>query len=246
MQKLRVWRNLKFLLVGLVVLGVVIGIGTGTALAVTSSSNNYQLTESEFTTGGNLQSCSGQYCSQTSTGNIGGGGDFDNVNGDDAVLEVIIESGISDLGVLSTQSTATKTTIVKVRSLQTGYTMQIIGAPPTYDGHALNTLTEPTASILGQEQFGINIVANTTPSFGANPNQVPKVETSFGQMIYGEVTENYGQQNKFMYASGDTVARSRTDSGRTDYTVSMILNISSETPAGRYTGDFSAIVMPSI
>ena len=57
--------------------------------------------------------------------------------------------------------------------------------------------------------------------------------------------EQYNIPNWFKYRSGETVARSLTDSGRTDYTVTMIVNISSSTPAGEYAGDFAAVVIPA-
>ena len=48
----------------------------------------------------------------------------------------------------------------------------------------------------------------------------------------------------FKYANGDAVARSTVETGRTDYTISMVINVSSATPAGHYSADYSAIVVP--
>lgn len=216
--------------------------------AVTSTSNNYQLTETQFGGGSNLQSCSGQYCAQVSIGDasIGRSGSSSNsaqfgaITSSDPLLEVIIEDGVSNLGTLSTETTATKTMIVKVRShLSSGYILQIIGDPPKFEGYTLATPNSPTASQPGTEQFAINAVANTVPTVGANPVQVPSDQTSFGV-----VADNYKTSNQFMYTSEDVVARSNSESGRTDYTISMIVNISSGTPAGHYAGDFAAVIIP--
>jgi len=129
--------------------------------------------------------------------------------------------------VLTTEKTATKTMIVRVRNyLSDGYTLQIVGSPPKVGGHTLATPTTPTGVHPGTEQFAINAVANTSPNVGADPLQVPSNQTSFGV-----VTDNYRTPNVFKYASGDVIARSSSASGQTDYTVSMVVNISNATPS---------------
>lgn len=242
----RVWRAQS----GIVLALAIAVSGTSSVLAVTSSSPNYQVTEGEFNAGSMLDSCSGQYCAQASMGDMAAGGkstagkssaSFGAIPDEsDPLLEVIIDAGQSDLGVLSTEQTATKTMVVRVRNyMSDGYTLQIVGTPPRYGDHTLTTLSTPTAAEPGTEQFGINAVANTSPNVGANPLQVPSDQTSFGY-----ITDDYKTPNLFKYASEDIVARSDSESGRTDYTISMIVNISSGTPAGHYSGDFSAIVTP--
>lgn len=62
----------------------------------------------------------------------------------------------------------------------------------------------------GIEQFGINLVANTSPvSFGANPDN--------GQFGFGSVTEDYNVANRFRYISGETIAKAEKSSGETKY-----------------------------
>jgi hypothetical protein len=220
----------------------------GTTFAVTSNSNNYQLTETEFGVGSSSQSCSGQYCAKTSIGDMAAGSSkssgssakFGSVTNAEPLLEVIIDPGESNLGVLTTENTATKTMTVRVRNyLSGGYVLQIVGDPPKHNGHALGTPTTPTTSSPGTEQFAINASANTTPNVGAGPVQVPSDQTSFGV-----VNDDYKLPNLFKYVSGSVVAHSPTESGRTDYTISMIVNISNSTPAGHFAGDFSAVVIP--
>jgi hypothetical protein len=63
-------------------------------------------------------------------------------------------------------------------------------------------------------------------------------------VTFGVVDEDYNTPNSFKFTSGDVVARSQAETGRTDYTISMIVNISNSTPAGHYSGDFSAVVIP--
>ncbi len=226
---------------------IVIG-STGTALAQTSSSDNYQVTQTEFGASSTEETCSGQYCSTTSIGDpIAGDSEgmtstakFGRVTDSEPMLEVIVDPGESDLGVLTTEATATKTMIARIRNyLSSGYVLQITGDPPKYGNHTLSTPSTPTASDPGTEQFALNAADNTTPDIGADPVQVPSGEFSFGA-----VDDDYDTPNLFMYSSEDVVAQSDSSSGETDYTISMIVNISNTTPAGRYTGDFSAVVIP--
>lgn len=227
----------------------IIGVGAGAPRVFaqsTSNSQNYQMVESEFGAGSSEESCSGQYCATTSIGTIGNGSsatspEFGEVAYSEPILEMIVTPGESNLGVLTTEHTATKTTTIRIRNYMSGgYILQIIGDSPKFDGHTLATPTTPTASTPGVEQFGMNIVANTSPSVGANPVQNPA-----DAGVFGEAATGYATANMFKYVSGDVFAQSTQDTGGTDYTISMIVNISSSTPSGHYSGDFSAVLIPA-
>lgn len=246
MRKWGLWRYSRFMLFAVMIIA---SGGSETAWAVTSSSTKYQVTETEFGSGSTQQNCSSQYCARTSIGDMTSGDSkgtvsaakFGSITPDEPLLEVIIDPGVSNLGDLSTESTATKTMSVKIRSyLSNGYTLQIVGTPPKYGNHTLATPSSPTTARPGTEQFAINAAANTIPNIGAGPVQIPSSQTSFGI-----VNNDYHTPNLFKYASGDVVAHSATESGQTDYTISMIVNIANSTPAGHYSGDFSAVVIPA-
>jgi hypothetical protein len=235
-----------------ILLAVLITVSSfSSAFAVSSASSpNYKVTEMQLGAGSALLNCSDQYCSHpiigdgsdgtSSTSTAGSSLQFDPLSTAEPLLEVIVESGESNLGVLTTDKTATKTTVVKVRNyLSGGYIMQVAGSAPKYAGHSLSTPSTPIASMPGTEQFAMNIVANTTPAVGANPVQVPSNGTSFGFAEPG-----YDTPNLFKYVNGDVIGRSLSETGETDYTISMIINVSSGTPSGRYYGDFSVVVAP--
>ncbi|MET0979952.1 MAG: hypothetical protein ABWX90_01700, partial [Candidatus Saccharimonadales bacterium] len=178
MQKRRLRQYVQLIL--LVV--VFVSAGTGTMVAAVSSSSSYQVTETEFSAGSSAETCSGQYCSRTSIGDVSAGSStspgnavkFGTVTSGQPLLEVIVEPGTSDLGTLTAEHTATKTMIVRIRNyLSNGYTLQIVGNAPKVGDHTLNTPSTPTASAPGTEQFAINAAANTTPNVGAGPVQVP-------------------------------------------------------------------------
>ena len=247
MRNWRVWLYTRTSLLA-VLLAVCV---TVPAFAQTATSDNYQVTETEFNSGGTLDSCSGQYCARASIGNMNAGSSgsaagessavFDPAPGTDPRLEVIVDPGESNLGILKPETTATKTTVVRINNyLAGGYTLQLIGDPPKFGNHSLNTPSSPTSSQLGEEQFAINIVANTVPSVGASPLQVPS-----NTITFGEAADNYDTPNQFMYSSEDVIARSDATSGRTDFTITMIINVSAATPAGHYTGEYQAVVVPA-
>jgi hypothetical protein len=214
-----------------------------------SSSPNYMITEAQFGAGGATNDCSENYCANMSLGDTAAGLMESNsyiaraggATTNEPLLEVAASGGFANLGMLDPARTSTLTMTVSVRNYLTGgYIMQISGSPPGYESHQLTALEGPTFSRPGTEQFGINLVANKSPEVGANPVQVPSSETSFGR-----VADNYATPYKFMYKDGDIISFSKTDSGRTDYTISMILNISNTTPKGLYTSIFSAVVAPA-
>lgn len=174
------------------------------------------------------------------SGTTTGTATFGEITSDEPLLEVIVEPGQSSVGTLSPDSVTTKTATVKVRNyLSGGYVMQLAGQPPKFGNHILSAPTLPTASAPGTEQFGINLVANTSPAIGANPLQSPADQLTFG---YAEA--DYDNTNQFKYVSEDVVARGTTDWGQTNYTITMIVNVSNTTPAGHYTGDYAVIVTP--
>jgi hypothetical protein len=155
------------------------------------------------------------------------------------MLEMIVIPGDSNLGELTTEKTGAKTMQVKIRNYLTGgYRLMIVGDSPKYGERKLNTPSTPTDSRAGTEQFGINVVANISPVVGSNP------VLQDGGDATGLVTSNYRISNKFMYVSGQVLAETSTNTGGADYTISMIVNISNSTPAGKYSGDFAAVVVP--
>jgi hypothetical protein len=104
------------------------------------------------------------------------------------------------------------------------------------DTHTISNMTTTNVSQVGIEQFGLNLVANTSPtSFGANPDN-----GSFG---FGLVATEYSTPNEYRYVPGELVASAPKDSGITQYTVSYIANVASLTPGGRYAADQTLIVV---
>ena len=240
MQTKRLWGVIGLALVA--ALFVVVPLVSNKAFAQ-SSSDNYQMVESQFGNTSSNESCSDNYCASVSIGNDSASSavvpEFGEANYSEPFLEMIVAPGDSNLGELTTEKTGAKTMQVKIRNYLTGgYRLMVVGDSPKYGARKLNTPTTPTDSRAGTEQFGINVVANTAPAVGSNP----VLEGGGGGTSL--VTSNYNTANKFMYVPGQVLAETQANSGGAEFTVSMIVNISNSTPAGKYTGDFAAVVVP--
>lgn len=205
------------------------------------TSPNYEVDEVFIGSGGELDACSNGYCTHQSAGGIGGdasSGSYGILAGfntpDEPTLSLTVSNNNIDLGVLNTSSTAAASANFSVSNyLSDGYVVQVRGRTPTNvtgpGTHSLISLNSPSSSQPGTEQFGINLRANTIPGIGANPAQQP--DSTFS---YGEPTVGYNQVNYFKYVDGDIIAMSERESGQTDYTMSIIANVSTATPGGRY------------
>ena len=214
-----------------------------------SSSTNYSVNEVYFGSGGELNPCSTNYCSKQSAGELTVGNtsstNYQAQGGFNTEREEYLQLTVDDtqcpgavsptinLGTLSTSSTTTGSENFSVKSyLASGYVVQTVGSPPASSGpspHTLTTSASPTTSAVGTEQFGINLRANTSPSIGADPTQLPS--SSFS---YGAVSSGYNTVNNFKYGNGDAIASSSQSSGTTCFDMSYIFNISPVTPAGEY------------
>lgn len=224
----------------LLAFAVLLALGSpAVAMAAQSASSHYQVNEVFFGSGGELNACSTNYCSKQSAGELATGqtcsGSYCAQAGFNTdrtpYIQFIVSNTNVDLGSLSSTSTKTATATFSVKAyLSHGYTVINASDPPKNNSYTMQALSVPTASIVGDEQFGINLVANTSPiSFGANPAHNPDNTFSFGQ-----VSPDYSSSNFYKYAKGDAVAYSTSSSSATDYTVSYIFNMSNVTPGGTY------------
>lgn len=243
----------KALLLSLLIVG-----GSTTAVtALQSSSLHFGLDEVQFNSGGVLHACdaSNNLCSDQSLGELGVGDSSSfsgQVKGGSTVtdrqpyIEFKITGATSlDVGTLTSATTKVASTTFSVKTYLAGGGYKVINASPgpQNNGYTMHTLSAATPPTIGNEQFGINLVANSCPTnapalpalggctggFGANPVQVP--DSTFSNGTFGT---GYGTANNYKYVNGDTIASSSTSTGETDYTISYMFNISDVTPGGTY------------
>lgn len=210
-------------------------------LADNSASTNYKVEQTFFGTGGELDASSTNYRAKQTAGELGVGfGSSANYRmqagfntTDDPFLEFVVTGSNIDLGYLDTATASTANGTFSIRAWQSnGYVVTTESDPPTNTngGYQLSALGSPTASAVGTEQFGINLVANTSPAtFGTAPQQLPD-----GTFSFGAASTGYNTANQYKYVKGDAVAAATQSSSITVFTVSYIFNISQTTAAGRY------------
>jgi hypothetical protein len=133
----------------------------------------------------------------------------------------------TDMGTLSPDHTLTATSQMAAgTNASNGYTISVHGTTMVAGTHVIDSLTTPTASAMGNSQFGINLVDNTAPALGADPD---------GAFTNAVVSANYDQPNLFTYNDGDEVASAPHVSLVRRFTVSYIVNSPPNLRPGVYT-----------
>lgn len=226
---------------------LVLQISFGAHIIFAATSTSYSIQEDFLGSGGVIESSSPNYQSFDSIGGVGVGDSASSgvptsgsqaqsgyTTTNDPSLNFIVTGSTVALGSLSTSLAKTATGSFSVLNYtSSGYIVQIIGSTPSNGGHNLTNMAVAAGSSAGTEQFGINLVANTSPTtVGADPVQQPS--TAFS---YGSAASGYNTTNLYKYVDGQTIATATRASGKTDYTISYLANISITTPGGSYSGN---------
>lgn len=211
------------------------------AVAIAANSANYRIEEDFIGVGGLIEESSANFKAAESIGDTAVGesastnyqidGGYTTTN--DPALAFIVNTTSIAFGALSPSTTKTGTSTFTVLNYTShGYIVQTIGSPPTNGGYTLAGMSSTGPSVAGTEQYGINLKANTSPvTFGAEAVQDPDPTFSFGAAAAG-----YNATNQYRYVAGETIAQATKSSGRTNYTISYIVNVSITTAGGAYTG----------
>ena len=155
----------------------------GTAFAQYASTN-YKSNEILFGFGGGNAS-STSYQAQQSLGSLGVGRSSSTqyqtypgpITPETPFLEFVVNTASVNIGVISTSAPATGTATFQVKTyLASGYVVTTNSVGPVNGSHTMNLLASPTVSSAGSEQFGINLVLNSScpqtgmpGSLGADP-----------------------------------------------------------------------------
>jgi len=145
---------------------------------------------------------------------------------DEPTVGFNVQSVTLNFGELSPTATATSShTLSAYTNSYAGYRVKVYGTALNSSEYTIDAIgSTPETSQIGTEQFGLNLKANTSPNVGA--------EATGGS---GYAATNYNTSNNFAYSEGDTIAQSSSFTYQTDFTVSVIVNISEQTPAGAYS-----------
>lgn len=135
----------------------------------------------------------------------------------------------------TTTSTTTSQLAASTNSVS-GYAITINGTTLTSGATPIPALASATIPAIGNSQFGLNLVSNTTLAIGANVTPAPNAGTLRGQPVSGS---GYDTDGTFKFVTGDTIARSDNGgAGPTNsqiFTASYIVNVAGGQLAGTYT-----------
>ena len=219
-------------------------------LAQSQSSGSYRIDESYIGPGGSVQSSSSSYSQSSSLGDTATGDSSSNsyqsqsgfnTTSDPRLVLVINTSAIGFGGFSASVASHAVSTFSVLNYTSSGYSVYTVGSSPSNGSHNLLSMSSSAASQVGVEQFGMNLVANTSPvTFGADPVQVPS-----GSFSFGTASSGYNNANNFRYNAGEKIAESVKSSGETDFTISYIVNVATTTPGGNYSGNQELLVVGS-
>lgn len=133
-----------------------------------------------------------------------------------------------------TSTSSTTSQIAASTNSLSGYVITVNGAPLTSGSTTIPNLASATVPAVGNSQFGLNLVSNTTLAVGANVAAAPN-----GTTLKGQPSTGYDVDGTFKFVSNDAVAKSDNGgAGPTNsqiYTASYIVNVAGGQLAGTYT-----------
>lgn len=137
-----------------------------------------------------------------------------------------------DFGSFSASAASTGTSVMAASTnANSGYSITVNGATLTSGGNTISALASQTASSPGSEQFGLNLVSNSSPSVGSAVSGTGS----------GTATANYGTTNQFRFVTGDSVGSASASTNANTFTVSYLVNIGGATEPGTYTATMTYI-----
>ena len=231
-------------LFGLFLVGAVTMLSFGSTVHAELQSPNYRFDESTIGSGGLEQSSSANFQATSTLGDVAIGNaasanyqvQAGSKTSPDPTLSLAINQTAANFGTFSATSAATTTATFSVSNYTSyGYVVHTTGTPPRNGSYTIPALPTETTSQVGTKQFGINLVANTSPtSVGANPDH--------GQFGVGSAETNYSTPNQYRFVSGDAIASAPSSSGVTTYTITYLVNVDSLTLGGQYVTNQTIVV----
>lgn len=209
---------------------------SGLNLAQGMSSETYQIQADSVNMGGGLQT-SASYKLENSVGEIATGqsssASYGIKSGYQAMwdyapfLSFSLTGNTVNFGLITPYDVSSGyTSFSAATNAQNGYVVSSNGTTLTHTNASdvIDAMPSSALSESGTEQFGLNLVANTSPSIGSDP--------SGGS---GAGASGYNTANYFKFVSGETIASSSSFTDTTDFTVSYISNIGIDTVGGGYS-----------
>ena len=133
----------------------------------------------------------------------------------------------------STSSKTSEGQIVLASNAGNGLGVWVDGNTMTSGTNVVPALSANDVSRPGTSQFGINLVANSTPSVGQNPSG-PGTSTP---------TANYSIPNRYRFVSGEQIIGTNDVTDLRKFTVSYLVNVAKDQSPGIYVTTLSYICL---
>ena len=145
----------------------------------------------------------------------------------DETLTFTLATATVALGTLTISSTGTGISQMTVgTNASTGYSVSYSGTTLTSGTNTITAMATAAGSTQNSKQFGINLMANTTPSIGSGVSGSGS----------GTAQTGYSTANQFKFnVAGDIVASAIVPTNTNVFTTSYIANIDAITAAGAYS-----------
>lgn len=131
-----------------------------------------------------------------------------------------------DLGTLTaSQANKAQSQFAAATNSPSGYVIFAVGTTMTSGNNIIPALNSPGIGVAGENQFGINLRANSSPAIGQDPAGAGT----------GIPTASYNSPNLFTFRTGDAISSSAITTEFNRMTVSYLVNINNSQPAGVYS-----------
>lgn len=138
----------------------------------------------------------------------------------------------ANLGTLTPSTTGSATSqLGAATNSGSGYAITVAGTTLTSGSNTIDALASGGTSTQGTEQFGMNLVANTTPAVGQAADGSGTATAAAG----------YATANNFKFTTGDTVASKASADDFRRFTVSYMANVGNATEPGSYSATLTYV-----
>ena len=147
-----------------------------------------------------------------------------------------------------TDTASTRSQMAASTNAGFGYVITVNGSTLTSGANEIDAISTASVGIRGIGQFGLNLAENTVATTTV-PIGAPIAPLADGTDYKGQAATDYDTADTFKFASGNVVANSfNSGAGGTDaqiFTVSYIVNVPGNQPAGTYTSTLTYICTPT-
>ena len=133
----------------------------------------------------------------------------------------------------STTTSRAQSQMLLATNAQSGYGVQVYGSTLTSGNNIITALANRDVSRPGTSQFGLNLVANQTPSVGMDPAGPGSATPASA----------YDLPNWYKFSSGDTIASVAAADSYRQLTVSYMVNIPGSQPVGAYVATLTFVCL---